>query len=305
MGPQVPVSPARPVRPTRPLTPWWGFRPGSQRRVITRRMPTERELRGLDGLGKWLKKQVKSINRIAAKPLGLISKRLEKNVVKIGDKLADNADSLHTKINTAAKKAGKSIKKFVKKNLKWIVIAAAIAITIYSMGSGATIAAKMISGCKAIAAKVGSVFTGSAAAGSGGATVATTGATTAATTAASTAATTTASTSLTSGIMGKLGSSALSLALTAGTKLVGGSKCSELSEEERLAYGEAADAGILPMNAELAHGMGLGMNPAQGFSEGMAFPGGNGGAFGSGMPSWVMPAAIGAGALVLVMALKK
>ena len=36
--------------------------------------------------------------------------------------------------------------RFVKKNWKWIIIAAAIAITIYTMGSGAGIAAKMMSG---------------------------------------------------------------------------------------------------------------------------------------------------------------
>lgn len=302
----LPATPRRPTLPT-PASrfPWRGsFRPGRQRRELRRRGATPRELAGLDGLGSWLKKQVKSINRIAAKPLGLISKQLEKNVVKIGDKLADNADSLHTKINKEAQRAGKNIQKFVKKNLKWIIIAAAIAITIYSMGSGASLAAKMLSGCKAIAAKVGTVFTGSAA--SGGA--ATAGATTAAaaTTATTAAVSTTAAT--TAGLGTGFWATTAPLALQVGSKLLGGAKCSDLSQEERLAYGEAADAGLMPMNAELSHGLGLGGNPEFG-----DITGGGGGFPTEGfpsrgsreLPSWVMPAAIGAAALVLLVALKK
>lgn len=98
------------------------------------------------GLGSFFKKVAKTVTKIARAPIKLISPKLAKNMEKIDNKIIDNIDSVHTKINVAAKKAATDVGRFVKKNWKWIVVAAAVAITIYSMGSGSGIAAKMMSG---------------------------------------------------------------------------------------------------------------------------------------------------------------
>lgn len=98
------------------------------------------------GLGSFLKKTVSKVTKVLRAPIKLISPKLAKNMEKIDNKILDNVDSVATKINVAAKKAAKDVGKFVKKNWKWIVVAAAVAITIYTMGSGSTIAAKMMSG---------------------------------------------------------------------------------------------------------------------------------------------------------------
>lgn len=115
------------------------------------------------GLGSFLKKAAKTVTKIARAPIKLVSPQLAKNLEKIDNKIIDNLDSVHTKINEAAKRAGKGVQKFVKKNWKWIVVAAAVAVTIYSMGSGSTIAAKMMSGLAKIktyvAAKTSSALT--------------------------------------------------------------------------------------------------------------------------------------------------
>lgn len=94
------------------------------------------------GLGSFLKKAAKAVTKVARAPIKLISPRLAKNLEKIDNKIIDNADAALTKVNKAAQSVGK----FAKRNMKWIVIAAAVAITIYTMGSGSTIAAKMMSG---------------------------------------------------------------------------------------------------------------------------------------------------------------
>lgn len=115
------------------------------------------------GLGSFLKKAAKTVTSIARAPIKLVSPQLAKNLEKIDNKIIDNLDSVHTKINDAAKSVGKSVQKFVAKNWKWIVVAAAVALTIYSMGSGSTVAAKMMSGLAKIktyvAAKTSSALT--------------------------------------------------------------------------------------------------------------------------------------------------
>lgn len=98
------------------------------------------------GLGSFFKKVAQTVSKVALAPIKLVSPKLAENLSKIDNKIIDNIDSVHTKINVAAKKAASDVGRFVKKNWKWIVVAAAIAITIYSMGSGAGIAAKMMSG---------------------------------------------------------------------------------------------------------------------------------------------------------------
>lgn len=98
------------------------------------------------GLGSFLKKAAKAVTKVARAPIKLISPQLARNMEKIDNKIIDNLDSVHTKINVAAKKAASDVGRFVKKNWKWIVVAAAVALTIYSMGSGTGIAAKMMSG---------------------------------------------------------------------------------------------------------------------------------------------------------------
>lgn len=215
--------------------------------------PTLRGLDGLDGIGSTLKK-------------------IGKKILKAPAKLV------------------KSVGKFVKKHWKKLAVAAAVAISIYSMGSGSGLAARMVSGTKALGAAVkngairaaGAVkgfFVGPAKAASG---------------------------------------AWVQPAMSAASKLVAGRRVSELSEEERESYAEGAAAGFLPMNAELQKAMGLGgVNMANLEAEQPQPVGPDefppvsrstyreaGEAEGGGMPSWVLPAAIAGGALLLVMTLK-
>jgi hypothetical protein len=95
------------------------------------------------GLGRAFKRLHKTIRRVALAPVRLVSKKLMDKIESIDDKVVNKVDDLHTGIN-----------RFAKRNMKWIVLAAAIAITIYSMGSGAGIAAKMLSGLSKLKALV-------------------------------------------------------------------------------------------------------------------------------------------------------
>ncbi|MDP1832628.1 MAG: hypothetical protein Q8K67_11260 [Geothrix sp.] len=249
----------------------------------------------MEGLGSFLKKAAKSITKIARAPIKLVAPKLAKKLEKIDNKIIDNVDSVHTKINVAAKKAGKSVGKFVKKNWKWIIVAAAIAITIYSMGSGSTIAAKMMSGLTKVK---GYIATGKEWAGA----------------------------KLKSGWK----------AVTSGmTKLLNGKKFGELNPNEVEALAEANEQSgeslipwevlgmigkkaLTPSEQTASDAMqfqseGGGFPgaeyPGQGAGGGAEYPGqGAGGGAGfpvgpsSASPSWLMPALIGAGALVLIMA---
>lgn len=195
-----------------PPTPRW--RPGL--RALHRRQPAPGELAGL---GSFLKKVGQTITKVAVAPIKLVSPQLAKNITKLDNKVLDAADKLHTNINTWA-----------KKNTKWLIIIAAIAITIYTMGAGATIAAKMMSGMKAL----GAMFTGGSAAAGGAAAAGTSVASGVAATAAGATTATTAATSIGWG----------KLAVSAATALIGGAKVSSLSQQQASAVIEAQNSGF-------------------------------------------------------------
>jgi|GEM_PF-5050091 len=246
------------------------------------------------GFGSWITKQLKSIGRIAAKPVGLISKKLEKNLVKISDKAADNLNSVATKINKGAQSVGK----WAKKNWKVLAIVAAIAITIYSMGSGAGIAAKLLSGCKVIAAKAGSLFVAKGAA---------VGAATAGTTAATAGTAAVAATAATSAGIGVTGWATIaSTAMAGATKLLEAKKVSELSAEEAQAMQFAQSQGVELMTPELqaliAKRAALGNVDANGNPVPPGTPGSMPGytPTGNALPGWIIPAAAGVLLLLLV-----
>lgn len=178
----------------------------------------------LAGLGSFFKKVAQTVSKVVTAPIKLISPKLASNLQKIDNKIISNMDTVATKVNEAAKSVGR----FVAKNWKWVAVVAAIAITIYSMGSGATIAAKMLSGTKLLGAKIA----GGWSAVTGGGTAAT------ATTAASTTATA-ASAAGTSGWLATTGK----LAMSAASALYGGAKVSSLSQQQAQAVLEAQSAG--------------------------------------------------------------
>lgn len=249
------------------------------------------------GLGSFFKKVAQTVSKVALAPIKLVSPQLAKNLSKIDNKIIDNIDSVQTKINVAAKKAGKDAGRFVKRNLKWIIIAAAIAITIYTMGAGATIAAKMISGMQAIGAKmvaakaaVGTWFTG------GGVAAGATG----------TTATVAGSSWLATGAK---------VALAGAQMLVNGKKVSDLSADQAQQMLAAQNEGYDLVDPALApllqQRVSLGGNgPIQFDANGQPIEpgapgqgaGGGTGFGGSAANPWLMPALIGAGALVLVLA---
>lgn len=149
LAPSYPIV-AGPVHlwPSLPETPAWPTRRTRLRmHLVGRRAPTPEELAGL---GSFFKKVAHAVSRIATAPIKLISPKLASNLQKIDNKVIDTADKIATKINDAAKSVGKRIAKALGKNWKWIAVVVAIAITIYSMGAGATIAAHMISGMQAL-----------------------------------------------------------------------------------------------------------------------------------------------------------
>jgi ElaB/YqjD/DUF883 family membrane-anchored ribosome-binding protein len=119
------------------------------RRLVRRRPARPEELAGL---GSFFHKLTSTITSIARAPIKLISPKLADNLKKVDDKVLKVQDKVSTKINDAAHSVGH----FISKNWKWIAVVAAIAITIYTMGTGATIAAKMVSGMHALEAHVAS-----------------------------------------------------------------------------------------------------------------------------------------------------
>ncbi|HEU4951704.1 MAG TPA: hypothetical protein VFT46_07115 [Holophagaceae bacterium] len=307
----------------------------------------DEEAPGLEGLGSFLKKAFKAVTKVVRAPIKLISPKLASNMEKIDNKIIDNLDSIHTKINDAAKKLGKSVAKALGKNWKWIAVVAAIAITIYTMGSGATIAAHMLSGMQALghaiatgaaavghavasgASTVGHFLVGGSAAGAGAAGAA--GASTAAGVGAAS-----------SGWIATAGK----LALSAASALYNKAKVSDLSQAQAQAMLQAQEQGVnlgaddpqlqaaLQQRAQIpglgiptdANGNPL-VDPAQ-VGAGVLLPdgtvtpggpvmagtlaapmggyGGGGGAGfgGAGLPSWLLPAALGGG-LLLALTLAK
>ncbi|HEX9082948.1 MAG TPA: hypothetical protein VF768_11760 [Holophagaceae bacterium] len=191
---------------------WW-----PPRRMVRRRMATPEELAGL---GNFFHKLTSAITSVVRAPIKLISPKLADNLKKIDDKVLNVQDKVSTKINDTAHSVGK----FISKNWKWIAVVAAIAITIYTMGSGATIAAKMLSGMHALEAHV--------AAGASSAWHAVVG-TSAATTGTATAAASGSSWLATTG----------KLALSAATALQNKAKVSDLSQQQAQAMLAAQAAG--------------------------------------------------------------
>ncbi|HJV40002.1 MAG TPA: hypothetical protein VJ549_00495 [Geothrix sp.] len=217
LAPAFAIVAGPPMRGAMPgTTLWW-----PPRRGVARRMATPEELAGL---GSFLKKAAGVVSKIAAAPIKLISPKLASNLQKIDNKVINAVDKVATKVNDAAKSVGKA----VAKNWKWIAIVAAIAITIYTMGAGSTIAAKMLSGMKVLAAKVG---IGTAA------TAATTGTSVATGVAAAAGGTSATATAVSSIGWGKL-------AMSAGTALLAGAKVSALSQQQAQAVLEAQNAGV-------------------------------------------------------------
>ena len=292
------------------------------RQVGARRMARPEELAGL---GSFFHKITSAITSIARAPIKLISPKLADNLKKVDDKVLAVQDKVSTKINDTAHSVGK----FVSKNWKWIAVVAAIAITIYSMGAGATIASRMLSGLHALEAHVAS--------GAASAWHAVVGTGTAATGTA--AAGTTAASSSWLSTTGKL-------ALSAAQALQAKAKVADLSQQQAQAMLDAQSAGYdlgatdpqlaaalmqrasipgngIPTDAQgnplMEAPAGWGTSPAPLAASG---GGGNAGANVSGKPSrstpaapsgmaaltsspYFVPAAIGAGALLLVLLLRR
>lgn len=132
-------------------------------RFVSRRPPTNEELAGL---GSFLKKVAHVVSNIAVAPIKLVSKKAAANIQKIDNKVIDFNDKIWSKTGDLLHKIGHKI----GKNWKWIAIIVAIAVTIYTMGAGATIMAHMISGMQALGhAVAGAVGLGGGAAAAGGA----------------------------------------------------------------------------------------------------------------------------------------
>lgn len=226
------------------------------------------------GFGSFFKKVAQTVSKVALAPIKLVSPQLAKNLSKIDNKIINNIDSVQTKIDTAAKNAMKSVGRFVKKNWKWIVVAAAIAITIYTMGSGAGIAAKMMSGLAKVKAYAVSA----------------------------------------KAWVGAKASSGWSYVTSGMTKLLNGKKFGDLNQQEVEGIAEANEqAGQSIIPAEVLAMIGRqALTPAEqvqaqvdlsSFGPGQGAGGGAGlGLGGSDSNPWLMPALIGAGALVLVLA---
>ncbi|HZU52930.1 MAG TPA: hypothetical protein VFF77_03485, partial [Holophagaceae bacterium] len=195
-------------------------------RFVGRRDPTPEELAGL---GSFFKKVAHVISNIAVAPIKLVSKKAAANLQKVDNKVIDAVDAIHTKVGDVLHKIGHKI----GKNWKWIAIIAAIAITIYTMGAGATIAAHMISGMEALGHAIATGATAVAhAVGIGTGSAAATGG------AAAAAGTTTAAAS-TSWI-----ATGAKLALSAATALTQQkAKVSDLSQQQAQALLEAQQAG--------------------------------------------------------------
>lgn len=218
LAPAYPIV-AGPVHqwPNLPDTPLWK-RP-RHLRFVGRRDPTPEELAGL---GSFFKKVAHVVSSIAVAPIKLVAPKLAAKLQAVDNKVIDAVDAIHTKVGDVLHKVGHAI----GKNWKWIAIIIAIAITIYTMGAGATIMAHMISGMQAL----GHAIAGAVGLGSG---TAAAGASTAAAGAA------TATTATTSWI-----ATGAKLALSAATALTQQkAKVSDLSQQQAQALLEAQQAG--------------------------------------------------------------
>ena len=274
----LPVPPApRPSPPILPrrLEPAW--RPGAAA-APWRPAWAQSRMEGLDDLGElsgFLKKAFKSAGK-AVKSVG-------KAVVTI-----------HKKSLDLTKKALKSVGKFVKKNAKWIVIAAAIAITIYTMGGGAAVAAKLAAGyakVKGMALSAGKAVMSGMQKLLGGKKM---GELTPEEAQGLATANAEAGTEL---VPKEITSLLAQKAVDVGTNILT-KKAMSLADDAVMGDQAAmeADGGTELAPDQSARAM-------QAAAQQAASPGGPG--FTAGMPSWVIPAAIGGGALVLLLVLKK
>lgn len=98
---------------------------------------------GISGLGSFFKKIHNAIKKVALAPIKWVS-----------PKLAHNLDHLDNRVQETGEKIKDSVVKWVRKNFKWVAIVVAIAITIYSMGAGAGIAAHLLSGIHAMGSSI-------------------------------------------------------------------------------------------------------------------------------------------------------
>lgn len=83
------------------------------------------------GLGNFLKKVTNAVHNVVTAPLRAISPDLVKPLDKLHAAAEKVTDKITTQVNNDLHKLGK----WAKKNWKWIVIAAAIVLTIYTMGA--------------------------------------------------------------------------------------------------------------------------------------------------------------------------
>lgn len=93
----------------------------------------------LAGLGSFLKKVGNVVHNVVTAPLRAISPDLAKPLDKLHETADKVADKVTTQINNDLHKLGK----WAKKNWKWIVIAAAIVLTIYTMGGTAGLVSQL------------------------------------------------------------------------------------------------------------------------------------------------------------------
>lgn len=235
------------------------------------------------GLGSFFKKVAKTVSKVVHAPLKVIAPSLGKKLEALDNKVINKIDDIHTDIN-----------KFFKRNWKWVLVAAAIVLTIYTMGAGSTLVAKMASGY----AKLKTLVVAKVAAWKSS--------------------------------IYKVGGLAME-------KLLGGAQMGQLSQQEVDALGNmnatageaiippevmatmtqgpgasglatSADGGVLATVATVASVAALPANqtPPQNHAQAtaQALPGLPPGPP-KPLPPWVIPTALGAGALVLVLALRR
>jgi hypothetical protein len=93
----------------------------------------------LAGLGSFLRKAAKVVHNVVTAPIRAVSPDLAKPLDKLHEAADKVADKISTQVNDDLHKIGK----WAKKNWKWIVIAAAIVLTIYTMGATSSLVASL------------------------------------------------------------------------------------------------------------------------------------------------------------------
>lgn len=96
----------------------------------------------LAGLGSFLKKVTNAVHSVVTAPIRAISPDLAKPLDKLHEAEQKLTDKITTQVNNDLHKLGK----WAKKNWKWIILAAAIVLTIYTMGATSGLVASIQSG---------------------------------------------------------------------------------------------------------------------------------------------------------------